>query len=176
MIYYNFLQWNNTQNMIWSSLWQRSSSKYSKDIYFVFFLALIYFLCILEVCNKFWNYKWKKWKPTHSAGLAFAPWPRTTGLCTDKTGPRLLARGAGATLWAWSSHSARVHRRRDDGSVTFPSSQRETGGFGGSVGQYLGAWGSPRHRVGEGTLTWTGTTVFFLATVLRWLEVAETRS
>jgi hypothetical protein len=48
MIYCNFLQGINTQNKIWSSLWQRSSSKYYKEIYFVFFQALVYFQGIFE--------------------------------------------------------------------------------------------------------------------------------
>jgi hypothetical protein len=39
--------------------------------------------------------------------------------------------------------------------------------YGGSTGQYLGARGSSRRRVGELALTWTGAEVFFLAVMLR---------
>jgi hypothetical protein len=58
-------------------------------------------------------------------------------------------------------------RWHDGGPATFPSSQRESGGFGGSAGQYLSAWGSLRHWVGEGALTWTSAAVFFPVAVLR---------
>jgi hypothetical protein len=89
MIYCNFLQGINTQNRIWSSLWQRTSSMYSEEIYFVFFLALFHFRCILKICNNLWNYKRKRKMGNRctvlghalAQGLGGAAWPsREIGL------------------------------------------------------------------------------------------------
>jgi hypothetical protein len=61
LIYCNFLQCNNAQNRIWSSLLQRSPKKYSMEIYFIFFWVLFYLLWIFEVYTNFRNIKMKKW-------------------------------------------------------------------------------------------------------------------
>jgi hypothetical protein len=52
-----FIQCNSAQMWIWSSLMARSTYKDSIEIYFVFFLALFHFICILEVYMNFYNYK-----------------------------------------------------------------------------------------------------------------------
>jgi hypothetical protein len=70
----NFLQCNNAQNRIWSSLLQRSTQKN----FISFFLSFIVFLCILEVYNIFLKkliqkMKFlKKEKPQHNTGGAAA--------------------------------------------------------------------------------------------------------
>jgi hypothetical protein len=70
MIYCNFLQCNNAQNVIWSSLLPRCNQEYSTEIYYVFFWDLIHFLCILEFYMNFWNLNEneKSKNPVHSIG------------------------------------------------------------------------------------------------------------
>jgi hypothetical protein len=46
--FYNFLQCNNAQKRIWSSLWKRYTRKDYIEIYFLFFQVLLYLLRILE--------------------------------------------------------------------------------------------------------------------------------
>jgi hypothetical protein len=49
LIYKNFLQANNAQKEIWSSLLNRFTQGYFKEIYLVIFRVLFHFLQILEV-------------------------------------------------------------------------------------------------------------------------------
>jgi hypothetical protein len=56
-----FIQCNNAQMWILSSLMARSTNKDSIEIYFIFLWALFHFICILEVYTNFWNCK-RKWK------------------------------------------------------------------------------------------------------------------
>jgi hypothetical protein len=134
----NFLQENNTQNRIWSSLWQGYSKKYSKEIYFVFLQALFYFLRILECYTEFQKKLEENGKSKNDAQyradlLLLA---RPSGGNNPWAPALLRARGSVAT---GGEQRDQVRRRLRQGVATTRSHDME-----GTVGAHRGGRSSAR--------------------------------
>jgi hypothetical protein len=135
-MYRNFIQGNNAQKRIWSTLLQTSTQEDYKEIYFILLWALLYFLWILEVCTNFCRFKRKrKIKTVHSVRLRTGPMPQAQGCgglswsMSQGWGGGLPGRPMAMRQWPiWTSQPARMsypvfmskpstHRMHDTGSI-----------------------------------------------------------